>query len=196
MKGKIFSDSRNFFNFINVKKKDDGYPSTMKFDTNSSNDAQIISDMFASFFESAFDSESFTPSEADFPFIESKVNNFSIPDITEDVVDGELRTLPEDYSAGPDKVPPVVLRNCSRAFSMPLCLLYKHSINSSSFPSFWKSSFIIPIHKKGSKSDISNYRPIAKLSTIPKVFEKIIYSSLSNVCKDIISKNQSFRLIS
>lgn len=73
---------------------------------------------------------------------------------------------------------------------MPLSLLYKNSICSSIFPNLWKSSFIIPIHKKGSKSDISNYRPIAKLSTIPKVFESIIYSSFSNICKSVISSNQ------
>ena len=150
----------------------------------------IISDFFASFFESAFDSDTFTPPEAAFSNISCKVTNFSIPEITEDVVASKLETLPEDYSVGPDKVPPIVLKRCARAFSMPLSLLYKNSICSSSFPKLWKSSFIIPIHKKGSKSDISNYRPIAKLSTIPKVFESIIYSSFSNICKSVISSNQ------
>lgn len=190
IKGKMYNDSRNFFKFINIKKKDDGYPSTMNFEGDSSNNSQNISDFFASFFESAFDNESFTPPEAAFSNLESKVTSFSIPDITEDAVAKKLETLPEDYSVGPDKVPPIVLKRCARAFAMPLSLLYKNSISSSSFPKLWKSSFIIPIHKKGSKNDISKYRPIAKLSCIPKVFESIIYSSFSNVCKTVISSNQ------
>lgn len=190
IKCKLYNDPRTFFKFINVKKKDDGYPSTMRFNGDSSNNSEIITDFFASFFESAFDNESFTPPEAAFSYINSKVTDFIIPDITEDVVAKKLETLSEDYSVGPDKVPPIVLKRCARAFSLPLSILFKSSISSSSFPRLWKSSFIIPIHKKGSKSDIDNYRPIAKLSCIPKSFESIIYSSLSETCKSIISPNQ------
>ena len=187
---KMYNDSRTFFKFINVKRKVDGYPSTMKFDGESSNDPQIISDFFASFFDSAFDKESFTPPEAAFSNISKKVNYFFSPVITEEAVALKLEALPEDYSIGPDKVPPIVLKRCARAFAMPLSLLYNNSISSSSFPNLWKSSFIIPVHKKGSKTDISNYRPIAKLSCIPKVFESIISSSFSSICKTVISSNQ------
>ena len=190
IKCKMYNDSSTFFKFINSKKKVDGYPSTMKFHGDSSNNSLIISDYFASFFESAFDTERFTPPEAAFSNINSKVTDFIIPDITEDIVKSKLEALSEDYSVGPDKVPPIVLKRCARAFSMPLSILYENFIRSSSFPNLWKSSFIIPVHKKGSKSEISHYRPIAKLSTIPKVFESIIYSSLSNTCKSIISNSQ------
>ena len=38
----------------------------------------------------------------------------------------------------------------------------------------WCESFLIPIHKKGPKHQIENYRGIAKLSAIPKIFEKIV----------------------
>ena len=58
------------------------------------------------------------------------------------------------------------------------------------FPIFWKTSFITKNHKKCDKNDISYYRPIAKLSTIPKILESLIQISLNNVCKYVVSNNQ------
>ena len=39
---------------------------------------------------------------------------------------------------------------------------------------------ITPIHKKGDKNIISNYRPISLLPTISKVFECVIHKQLYN----------------
>ena len=38
------------------------------------------------------------------------------------------------------------------------------------FPEIWKESYIIPLHKSGNKNEVSNYRGIAKLSSIPTLF--------------------------
>ena len=53
------------------------------------------------------------------------------------------------------------------------------SLKLSYCPDIWKSSYIIPLHKNGSRNDVSNYRGIAKLSVIPKLFEHIIADQLS-----------------
>ena len=42
-----------------------------------------------------------------------------------------------------------------------------------------------PIFKKGSKSDLNNYRPISVLPTVTKLFEEIIYQQLY----DYLDKN-------
>ena len=46
------------------------------------------------------------------------------------------------------------------------------------FPGKWKMSNVCPIHKKKSKNDKSNYRPISLLHILSKIFEKIIFESL------------------
>jgi hypothetical protein len=48
------------------------------------------------------------------------------------------------------------------------------------FPEKLKSSKIIPIHKKGNKKLIGNYRPIALLPIISKILEKLICNRLVN----------------
>ena len=43
-----------------------------------------------------------------------------------------------------------------------------------------KIAKVIPIHKKQSKVDYTNYRPIYPLSNIEKIIEKLMYKRLSN----------------
>ena len=45
-------------------------------------------------------------------------------------------------------------------------------------PSRWKEAHIVPIHKKGSKAIMANFRPVALTSVICKVFEKIICAAI------------------
>ena len=49
---------------------------------------------------------------------------------------------------------------------------------TSVFPSVLKTAKVIPVFKKDSKLDYSNYRPIALLSNIEKILEKLMYKRL------------------
>ena len=57
-------------------------------------------------------------------------------------------------------------------------LLFKHRLENECFPNKWKKANIVPIHKKGDKQLIQNYRPVSLLSICGKIFEKIIFNSL------------------
>ena len=54
------------------------------------------------------------------------------------------------------------------------------SFLSGQFSSVLKIAKVIPIHKKQSKVDYANYRPISLLSNIEKIIEKLMYKRLSN----------------
>ena len=46
------------------------------------------------------------------------------------------------------------------------------------FPSVLKTAKVVPVFKKDSKLDYSNYRPISLLSNIEKILEKLMYKRL------------------
>lgn len=57
-------------------------------------------------------------------------------------------------------------------------------------PNDWKECYLIPIPKKGSQTDIKNYRGIAIQSCLPKLLDKFITEMLYEYLGDSISKDQ------
>jgi hypothetical protein len=57
-------------------------------------------------------------------------------------------------------------------------------------PDQWKESIIVPIHKKGDKTDCNNYRGISLLSTSYKILSNISLSRLSPYVDEIIGDHQ------
>ena len=61
-----------------------------------------------------------------------------------------------------------------------LAILFNQSFSSGIFPSISKTIQIIPIYKKVSKSECSNYKPISFLSNIDENLERRMYNRLHN----------------
>jgi hypothetical protein len=55
------------------------------------------------------------------------------------------------------------------------------SLAESVFPNSLKTAKIIPIYKKGDRSNLNNYRPIALLPVLSKVFEKVVNAQINKV---------------
>ena len=55
-----------------------------------------------------------------------------------------------------------------------------------------KTNFV-PVHKKGDKQILKNYRPVSLLPICQKIFERLAYNNLFEyfIEKDLISQNQS-----
>ena len=103
-----------------------------------------------------------------------------------------LMNLKPDKSSGPDEVHPKVLKECAAELTYPLYVLFERSMQTGRVPAEWKIANVTPIHKKGIKSDVNNYRPISLTSTICKVMERIVRKNILNHMLDnnLISKVQ------
>jgi hypothetical protein len=62
----------------------------------------------------------------------------------------------------------------------PLVCICNKSLLRGVFPTWLKFSQIIPILKKGNKSEIATYRPISLLRSFSKIFEKVIFNRRHN----------------
>ena len=62
----------------------------------------------------------------------------------------------------------------------PLLLIFNYSLTLSEKPNQWKTSYVIPVHKKGNKHNPLNYRPISLISTFSWIFKHIISQKIFN----------------
>ena len=67
-----------------------------------------------------------------------------------------------------------IIRECREVLSHSLTLLLNESIEKDTFPDILKIAEVVPLYKKGSKKEATNYRPISLLDPFGKIFEKLI----------------------
>ena len=113
--------------------------------------------------------------------------------ISETDVEDVLKLLDNNKACGPDLINPRLLKEGSEFLATKLSHIFNQSLTSSHFPSSWKLANVVPIFKKGDKTNSANYRPISLLSCIGKVFEKCVFKHLHNylVNNNIIITAQS-----
>ena len=77
-------------------------------------------------------------------------------------------------------------------FSELFSKLINECLESGIYPDCIKVASIKPLHKKNSKFDPGNYRPISLLSNIGKIFEKVLHDRLTNFLEsdNIFFENQ------
>lgn len=146
----------------------------MFFNNSTAHSLEEISQLFANHCSSVYSLNKI----ADYILESLNVNmhdiNINSMNISENEISDYLISIDDKSSTGPDGISPIFLKKCFLVLVNLLHYLFNLSLSLGVFPAFWKKSFITPIHKSGSKNDICNYRPISKLSAIPKLFEAII----------------------
>ena len=70
--------------------------------------------------------------------------------------------------------------------SSVLSELFNRCVETGIFPDSLKTARVTPIYKKGSKTDIKNYRPVSVLGNISKIFEGLMFNRIS----DFFYKNE------
>ena len=82
---------------------------------------------------------------------------------------------------GYDRIPQRILVDGITVLINPLRILFSKIYNQKSVPQQWLISKIVPIHKKGPKTNIENYRPIANLCSTSKIFERLILKRIQSI---------------
>ena len=86
-----------------------------------------------------------------------------------------------------------MLKICDSAIVKPLTTLFKNGISEGIFPDNWKKLNIFPIHKKGDKQIVDNYRPVSLLPVCGKISERLIFNSMYQFLEEhnLLSIHQS-----
>lgn len=188
LKSSLKHNPSSFWNLVNSKRNADHIPKLLHNDSRSSMDEFEQATMFAEFFSSNFNSNSTIPD------MSTIVPQNPIPSeclvLDEYFVFDQLLKIKTTTSAGPDGIHPLILKNCASILYIPLTLIFNQSLETGHFPDIWKRYSVRPIFKKGLRSNINNYRCIAKLKTIAKFFEHCVNVHLTRIVSTKISPNQ------
>lgn len=183
----IHDDPAQFWNFINSKKGITRIPGKITFDDITYNTPTEIVNAFKNYFNTVFQKSTSYKNNV------SIFNNhplISVNTVSEDDVVSAVKKLKNKQTTGPDLVPSFLLKDCVSILAKPILKIINLSLTSSTFPETWKSTKICPVHKKGSTSMVTNYRPIAIISNVAKIFETILHKHIYRQVKHLISPDQ------
>ena len=127
------------------------------------------------------------------------INNSVVPDSVDYITTAKLssinfnnvdifkiiKSLNANKVHGHDDISIRMIKLCDQSIVKPLSIIFKNCIEDGIFPDTWKKSNIIPVHKKGDKQIIDNYRPVSLLPICGKISEKLLDD------KNLLSSNQS-----
>ena len=103
---------------------------------------------------------------------------FSLIEVTVGDVNKILKKLKNSKSLDVDELDSFSVRIDANIIDEPLHHIIMLSLSSGKFPDKWKYAKIIPLFKKDDKLDKKNYRPVAILSPLSTVLERIYYNQL------------------
>ena len=111
--------------------------------------------------------------------------------VTESEVKNILNTLKVNKETGSDGISNRMLKYNSKSIAKPLSKRFIISLKQRIYPNLWIC--VMPLFKKGERSDVSNYRPMSLISFVGKSFERIVYKHIYNhiTANSLLYKYQS-----
>jgi hypothetical protein len=153
-------------------------------------DTSVICEEFCTFFESIYG-----PKPDRFPdLVFNPRGENTMGDLVlsrEDVVDAIL-SCPDKPSLGADGLSYVFYKKCVDYVWLPLQIIFLLSIQFGCIPDEWKLSKVAPVHKKGSKIHVENFRPVSQTVVACRILERIVRKHILNFLTEnkLIGSNQ------
>ena len=167
---------------LNIKNISAEIPKTLTVDGTTISNPIEISNIFSNYF-SSIATKAKLKHFSDFLKNRSNISFFVSPtDKTE--IENVISSLDSNKSVRPNSIPTKILKLLKNDISSQLSEILDISFSSGVFPSILKTAKVIPVQKKDSKLDFSNYCPISLLSNIVKFLERLMYNRMYKFFSD------------
>ena len=104
--------------------------------------------------------------------------------------DVKRETLNLDVSKGSQDLPTKIRKINADIFAEVLYDVFKRSLEVGAFPSGMQMANVTPVHKKRSRYDKGNHRPVSILPNLLKVFERCLHMQMFDFFDTILLKYQ------
>lgn len=137
----------------------------------------IQGDVILNYFASIFSNPNTTDSSIDTRSFNVNNTIFINPTCKDEVVKF-FSSLPNKRSSQQNDLPLFIWKKIAPLLATQIANLINVMIETSHYPTIFKTAEITPVYKKGNPSDPQNYRPIAILHNLSKIFEKILLNRI------------------
>ena len=165
---------KRFWKFIKYNKTDSCSISQLKKQGKSITDPKNIADVLNQQFESVFTRETDVPAN----LLQATSRHPEMPDIlfTLPGVLKLLENLKIHKAPGPDGITPRVLQSLAQVIAPILTCIFNKSYQTGQVPDDWLRANVVPVFKKGNKTDPENCRPLLLTCTCCILMEHIVTS--------------------
>jgi hypothetical protein len=101
-----------------------------------------------------------------------------------------INKLKRNKPAGPDNIPPEMLKHGGRTLRQKLHKLILMIWNNEQLPQQWNEGIFCPVYKKGDRLNCNNYRPITLLNIAYKIFVILLNKRLIENIENKLEDNQ------
>ena len=196
---KCKTEPKRFWQYVKNKSKSKSEIGDLKILDENGNVKILDSDVdkadaLNSFFTSVFTTEQ----NENFENLDLNIKNNRMEEllIDENDVKIKLNKLKIDKSPGPDTLHPRILYEVRDEIAYPLSIIFNESLQKSKLPEEWKTADVIALHKKGSKIEMGNYRPVSLTSVPCKIMESLIRDHImSYLLKNKLLSNKQYGFV-
>ena len=177
----VKNNSKSFFSYVRSKQRTKEKVGPLK----DKGGEVIIDDRLAAnllneYFSSVFTNENYTNAPVPKQIFKGNIQSEGLLgiEITEEMVANKLEKLDVNKCPGLDDMHPKLLFELRGELIKPLTKLFNISMKNGVVPLEWREAGVVPLFKKGNKSEPENYRPVSLTSLICKIMESIIKDSI------------------
>lgn len=184
---KYKSDIKNTWSTINgiLKKgnKNKQFPKQFEINGLSISNEKSIADEFNKYFinigPNLTQNTDYPPNSSFKDYLTSPLaNNFEFKTVTPNSIVNIINSLKPKTSCNFDRISSKLLKNIKHEISFTLANIFNQCIKQSIFPELLKKTKVIPVYKDKEDFLFNNYRPISILSSLSKVFERVLYNQM------------------